>query len=452
MQRKEFKEIHQTQEAIAKQPDKTAFTTVGFEFDYLKLAKDDPLAKLAHYTVAKSSYTLNGLSYLLETDAGNILEFVTPPYYVKRGGAGAKEEMILPGRQQILLLRQEIYDNLKHAIEGRETLGDLIAYLNADGLGMQLTGEAVEAHHMMGPQSPTEGFTKEDLLKKKVARNTTGGFERPQISMMVDFEGLMRIYQPKGRKLRKALDAKRRLYNVIGLNKGPGPSGPQAPRKKVPFILNLLEKTIEDHLAVQSLALLRDMQSKYFTGQQVDSKRFRFHAHLSSLVKDRANIWIRSDMLTIIHNELNPQERQEVYKEIKKTVTPAWIEKAMTRLLGAMRREGLHRDQVESYTAFLKDRLDGHLAKIVDPKYAKIQQYGVKDINEHDDEVLGIRQDTFIDPETLERIRKNMGFPRKLYVVEMRNPEDVTRLPDDQGEPKPRIRAETTTREWLGLQ
>jgi hypothetical protein len=58
------------------------FITTGLEYDIGETSKDNPLQGIAHLELMKGN---NGfpLPYILETDAGNTLELVTPPYLLE---------------------------------------------------------------------------------------------------------------------------------------------------------------------------------------------------------------------------------------------------------------------------------------------------------------------------------------------------------------------------------
>lgn len=431
-------EIHAEQAEINKLTSKEEFTTVGFEFDYLKLEPDDLLSNLAHYTIAKSKTEINGLPYLLETDAGNILELVTPPFYVPRAGDVTQDTFVLPDKSSTENLRSNISEGLKKLPKSKNTIAGVIEFLNLIGIDLELTEEAIKAHNMMNINSPK---VIEGIAQKKVSINdkNVGKF---QVSMMIDLIGMNYLYESGGRKLGKNLEEKRAIFDKIKL------SSEIKMEDKPSFLLKLLTKTVEDYLAVHSLFALKLKQEAFFDSKPVDKDRFKFHAHLSSIVKDRANLWLRYDIISMIHNELNTEEREELYSRIVALIGEKWQEDTIEQLEKETEVKKDHRDH---YAAFLSTDLIGHLNKIKDNNYVFPESYSVKNINEHDKEILGVRQDTFIGSGVLENLKGDMKSTNNLYVVEMRKSSDTSNLPNTMKKKQKGVTV-VNANDWFGLE
>jgi hypothetical protein len=58
-------------------------TTVGFEFEFATMSGANPFSGASHVEISKSGEKINGLPFLLETDASDALELVTPPLWIE---------------------------------------------------------------------------------------------------------------------------------------------------------------------------------------------------------------------------------------------------------------------------------------------------------------------------------------------------------------------------------
>ena len=82
--------LHGQQNNRYKEAHKVGYTTVGFEVDLLTTNSGNPLQGMSHLVVGKSGppFENQPLGYQLETDAGNILELVSPPYLIQKDHRG----------------------------------------------------------------------------------------------------------------------------------------------------------------------------------------------------------------------------------------------------------------------------------------------------------------------------------------------------------------------------
>lgn len=172
-----FVEDQELRQHLAKEnPEDYAgkYTTVGFEHEFAQMTSG-PLRGVSHLEVAKSKSKMpvTGLPFILETDASNALELVSPPFLVET----ISKDMPVPEPDDI----EYIDTMMKSALEGytrsSSNLSDLLGQFKAGAdLDFELEDVRVKRENMT-PNTPDEIYKGIIKDKTKVDKGTLLGIQ-----------------------------------------------------------------------------------------------------------------------------------------------------------------------------------------------------------------------------------------------------------------------------------
>ena len=436
--------------SYGKEKNAGIFTTVGFEWDIAKLKDDDSsnpniLEGLSHVELAESDFEWNALPYFLETDAGNVLEFVTPPFYVRTRGPGST----LPISSDLLEIINATRQALGEIVQADLPLGKLIVSdwrkFNIGGwvprdLSKEISsknwswrakdGDTIDT--ALGSPSDLTGPTGNIEIEKSMVDQS------PQINIAVDAETFEYVQAPESRLGSK--DENVLLFNNI-LKKidrflfGPFDSAiaeADGGKGNVRRFFGRFAQVLAQQAAVQATLDTAKLQETGFGGDEISTKEMKAASGKSSFIKDIYNVWLKTDLLTFgfgmsskewlaIHDIVTSIYGKQFKRfKLKSSRTPSQDEggEEVEALMAGVFKKLLSVTSVmaKAYEtkkgSGLRSVLGTELTKIGDTKVG---------FNEHNPNILGVRQDTFIKPTTMWELSKRLNFSSMLHVMETRN-------------------------------
>ncbi|MCB0827102.1 MAG: hypothetical protein KDC26_13035, partial [Armatimonadetes bacterium] len=185
------KQQEKLQTAVKKNPERyeNQYTTAGFEHEFAQMVDDkknpSPLAGVSHAEVAHSQNKMpyTGMSFILETDASNALELVSPPFLVKTMSGRP-----VPEPDEVQEIDEIFKERLGTLASQGPTMNSLISSLKSDGIRFKLKKIKV------GSESMTPKTTKlRSWWNNKVKKNELGNIKLKPIekSSGVTAEGIL---------------------------------------------------------------------------------------------------------------------------------------------------------------------------------------------------------------------------------------------------------------------
>ncbi len=114
--------------------EREGHTTVGFEFEFAKMTDAGPLHGRTHVEIGESSrMDRPPLPFVLETDAGDALELVTPPFWLPTFG-----DRLLPRADAVDGVIGLFQRTLGRLVDGEPTIGQVVTSLRSNGIDMAL--------------------------------------------------------------------------------------------------------------------------------------------------------------------------------------------------------------------------------------------------------------------------------------------------------------------------
>ncbi len=445
------------------------YTTVGFEIDLFETAANNPLQGITHLVLAKSSgKCFLDMPYLLETDAGNTLELVTPPYLIKTDGNGVLD------KEDLKDVMKDLYSGYSGiSIPKGSTLSTAIEAANSK-FNIDLAPMLIEKAN-----KPTSEMSKEEKEQHDENRKTKAVMDETSMSNKVNFKEHKKLFTPqnkdnqdKQQKLiiingKKDFEPQVNIFttidNFLKLDEAI-PSRLEAKEKEPDYegsideddILKIKNKFIAGiHLSLKDKkfnsiinklnevliiqepkrdALLKqiELQKKLFKDPQnlksTDKSDFENASGDASFVKDMGGIWLKTDIFMFIWKVLND-------KEDVANVAIA-IEKSMKAL---KIKETKKFDKGNSGWEERLIRLAKKLKAFTKAKSKKDDPLGFIDMNNEDDQssntdtfslsdkVLGIRHDTMLQEKLVSATTKKLLKKGLIYnkeekvLVEVRN-------------------------------
>jgi hypothetical protein len=438
------------------------FTSVGFEWDIatLKGAEDkpNPLLGISHLELAESSHAVHGLHFLLETDAGRVLEFITPPFLVRTRAKGDSLPLLADLEEIIAAMRQEVAglvnedQSLSGLIRSDWKAFGIVRWRPkpmADNLDWRNWSTSAKS----GEKMRTGEEVKEMLRQPRALDSIVVGevlSEPPQINIAVAPEQFAEAkVGSEGRRPDLVQDFLGLGKNLANYLFNPSPlakvrlAGNASAR--LSLLLDQLKDVLVQQLAVPSIAALAELQDQGFKGEKVNEVHFEAHANRGSFVKDIFAVWLKTDLFTFAYSVLEPGDWLPLTQVVDHLMTRMVKERGQIlpkgkegdAVFGGMKKllEGLktqagivakkHRENEEGGAKaadLAKWREDsrkgmdalflGELKKIAEARPKLFEQSA---------KILGVRQDTFISPVVMLEWARKLGFAKILHVMEVRN-------------------------------
>jgi hypothetical protein len=172
---------------------KDKYTTVGFEHEFAQM-NDGRLQGVSHVEIAESKEKMpyTGLPFVLETDAQNALELVTPPFLLK-----TLEGRPLPLPDEVEEIDDLFRKWLGDLAEKKPKLGDLVKLMKTDGINFGLKDIEVKSENMTPKTKNTvykkflenkSKFSKAELQDIALGPITKGGGITTHVNFATDLE------------------------------------------------------------------------------------------------------------------------------------------------------------------------------------------------------------------------------------------------------------------------
>ena len=420
-------------ETVLGRSELESYTTVGFEWDIAKTAEhsdDTPniLQGLTHLELAASSVNWNGLPYVLETDAGNTLEFVTPPFFIHTRGPGST----LPDPGDLDDVIGSTREALTPIVQADETLGALMENAGWAGFEIGNWGEQdlAVSWRNWSPRAQDKGTIAQHLPNWRAVRIAAVTVAAdPQINIAAtarDYDAMRNGGESRfgGKKEDVLVSEFNRLSTVFqtmvsnhAIKKVmPDIDRDQADRFRI--AMAQLAAVLAQQSAIPSIRRTAELQkAAYDHGQPVVA--FDKAAGPASYVKDNEMVWLKTDLFTFFSSVLVSDDwgpMHLVLVEIEKKLPKADIGGKIDRLplINVVKSLAKH---AESMAANRDTVARGNYIR---DQFEAIGK-SLPEFNDHRDAILGVRQDTFLKPLTMVKLSKKLGMKKLLSVVEVRN-------------------------------
>lgn len=449
MQRKLYKDPHNAKELIEKQESlqyntepgkikneliantgKSNFTTMGFEHEFAQISNESHiLQNVTHVELAESKnvFPFTGLRFTLETDAANAIELVSPPFIIESLKGAPIPNFVDVGKADGYMTTA-----LSNVANNGRTIEGMIRELKTE-MGIEFDPNEVEAK--ICPSNMNTGVnykelekspkthdrkrtvSKEKILMLEVKKSEKGG----GISTQANFETNAETYHlakvalspfnTKFTQLFKNIETE--IYNAFSRSI----NGEDSPNLNL--FLWEMAKNLSQLLAVPSLIKLNTLKEKLFDLEATENiDIFRFHRLLSSYAKDTDGVWIKDRILSF--------SRIITGEEIVRA--QAICNGAITNIITALNgnfTEGFKEYEQTIITqnlAYMKTtigtEIDSICTDIGSLQDTKGDSYQAPGFGEHNPQLHGLRQDTFISPD---KIKPLPGFEgQALHVIEVR--------------------------------
>lgn len=440
---------------VAEQEDKqadmeqndSAFTTVGFEHEFAQTEEKSLLQGISHLELAKSRrFPYTNLPFILETDAANAIELVSPPFLIKTLG-----KTMIPDPVDLEKVDNMIRSELTE-LGGQETMGDMLDGFEALDLDFKaienLTIESKNVSHKSGVKDYTDKanskleFSKLRDIPIKVSEK--GGGITSQINFATNAATFAKMQEINKEK---ALNPQERevgfnpkaifttlQQQILGYANAVIPR----PSPNLSIFLNHMALTLSSQFATPAIEAVRTTQEEIYGGLNISSEpnkekfaKFRFSANLSSAVKDVHGAWIKDSLMNIGLGILNKED----WDAVKLLVSNGGFKAQIQELsLPAFKNINGFEKDLPAGNRLIGDMLTSakgeiiSALKIIEAEIAMVEKDGrpsdslaivpVKPVGfmGHNKWMIGPRQDTYIDP----RKAQLPDVKERLQVVETR--------------------------------
>lgn len=412
------------------------YTTVGFEFDFVETEKGNPLEGIAHLEFAKSQEKQLALPYLLETDAGNVIELVTPPFFVETVKVGTP----VPSKSGVKEIIDAVHGELKE-IKDIKTLGELIAS-NRWQTGFGVHWDLPEGNIGVQPRNwswRTSGtghkdLTMNDLLAIGIKIDPK---VMPQINIATSAAAYDWAYDEKGSRVPKQPAVKElntltsRLTNAM-TDWQPQTSG--GTMFKTQFI-----RVLAQQIVVPAIKRLAQIQAKGFNSgtkslKQEELNEASVAADLASFIKDVSNIWLKDDVISYGLGIMTRDDWDDAAQALIALMKKQGFKQSVTNLL----------DDAETVWPLMEGLINSTIARILDEfipemdydrrqqpltSWLTIDESNWPKLHQHRTDIPGVRQDTFIKSTGLRNVTEFLGFDNtRLHVIEVRDTQSAMKL------------------------
>ncbi|UTW60857.1 hypothetical protein KFE98_12570 [bacterium SCSIO 12741] len=430
------------------------FTTAGYEHEFAQM-RDGPLRGVSHLELAEFSpaMPLTGIKFILETDAANALELVSPPFIVAS----------LPGKPVPLsgpvveidkLLTQSLDASKKALKIGVRTsynpfntttfsasMKDFIARVGAD-LGIKPHMKDVmplETHHYSHitdvdkfPQSQVDKATVNNIQVEQI---TKGGYgvTSSQLNFATDAQSIVdmdRIHgynnhpfqDPMASKVLVEIDMHlKQLFVAPSYESSEMKSFGVLFRRK---LSGLMAEFSHDYALAKQRATKTYAQSQRNSNSVhpiTDKNEFIMHANFSSYVKDVTGTWAKDHLASLAEGMLKGGDWVALWALVNR------VEKMNiplpSNLANPQSSEGKFvkakwkdyetkvKQSLASFKLFVDKKVKGQRTTEQD-RYVKKEMHETSNLN------IGARPDTYLDPQKVQMGQVWKG--KRLHVAEIR--------------------------------
>ncbi|HET6765148.1 MAG TPA: hypothetical protein VFH27_15790, partial [Longimicrobiaceae bacterium] len=404
---------------ISEDPESFRFliTTVGFEHEFAQMS-EGPLRGVTHLELARSSDTmaLTGLPWVLETDASNALELVSPPLALPAVGGrplphpGKVDAVDTMLRKELKALVASLQPSLFQFFGKPGTLPELLKAFRAAGLPLH----ALQKIHI-GRENLTLGTDLSSLGNESMtgrlgevtvvpSTKHDNGIDT-QVNVATDLDTATRLDE-LGMGTGSSQTQQLRHVQAELAKKLPTPQEASPALKR--FYPVMLRKLAGLFAVASEEAIRKWQQARYQAhldgkgGEPADTDEYRFEQHslMSSLVKDVSAVWVKDHLISLAAGVLDETDIRVLHKDLAgktdlrlKLGDPNGPRDGIQGLRNAV--GGAFDDRLEWTVAEFVKLLDGGTSLLrSDPDASP----GVG-FMEHDPGFIGARQDTYLRPD-----------------------------------------------------
>ncbi|MCG8424312.1 MAG: hypothetical protein MJE77_40990 [Proteobacteria bacterium] len=468
---KEFLEDQgKLQNEVKKDPATTPYqyTTVGFEHEFAQMT-DGPLRGIDHLEVARSfeRMPLTELPFVLETDASDALELVSPPFLMETPSSGRLTPKSwrkpIPLAADVKKVDDLIRTDLSK-VSQENTIVDLVgALLQESGITFPLAAVEVEPFQISPAGRTAYGQANKDINAGTVAGipirpSQKGGGITTQINFATDAATADRL-QEESRKdpnLVPDSDIGRAILAVEdGIRALLLAAAGRRPSTRLKIFLNALSRTLSGQTAVPYMRFFHDRQVQAFAASETmegpepdlfDVNRPSYFTRIfaltltesvSSRVKDTSGIWVKDAVLNIGLGVLTRAEWITVRDIVTDHQTAGSIENLtatdVSKHMPADFRDPIVqaiRQATRAALVRVQTVIDNQILHGTDDNTSKADfAHHTKDLDlgpgrnrgefaEHNPDFIGPRQDTYIA--SADAQRPGIWENKRLHVVETR--------------------------------
>jgi len=412
------------------------YTTVGFEHEFAQMT-DGPLVGLTHLVIAKSRehMSLTDLPFVLETDAADALELVSPPFLVE-----TLRFRPIPHPEDIAAINQLITTTLVALTAPRPSIEEFTNAMASNGVTFPLGNVAVSWENLSDESEPTgrrsRAKTRDSIAGAHLKPSEKAGpgavsaqanfatdavtfdlmqqtveVANPPLNYRNSYVGGLDFLQ---RKLRRKLqDAATRHSRSVD------------PGSNLQTFLNLTARTLAGLMSVYSIEAQRKAKKRAFKRaenvQLPDEARGR-----ASAVKDVHDVWIKDSIMSIGFGLLTSSD----WGIVRAIVSDHELASALADVneLPAVFQSNQYEADRRRYLQLVPKAFDRIRKQI---KSVRLDQRGerheqpVLGISEqpeflsHDRKLIGARQDTYLPADKVQL--PGLWRDRRLHVVETRH-------------------------------
>jgi hypothetical protein len=477
-----------SQAKVKENPDRyrSMLTTVGFEHEFADM-KDSPLSGVSHIEVAESTEGMpfTGIKFLVETDASDALELVSPPFLfpTTKGSTVPKSDVVecadklmKSSLYQILTERYSklLPDNYLNRKYINQTLEQLLIKLSTTtGFTFRLKenieikpeylSHKTKLNVLKDHVSPDEDdgnklIVKPDSLKNiSVGKSDKGEDESYSISSQVNFATDMamagRLQQTGADHGDAAIRSDTIVYKRI--NEGlrahiPQPAAGSAGLASfypllIARLAGLFSVYSQEQVRTVQAALHQDLVAKATPGAgdrnlglptPAKRKEFSVHASMMSFVKDMTPAWIKDHVLSLAKGMLTPGDYPKLLASLKAANVSGFTLPA--NIDAYLQAEG-HTTTAAHWAAFIKELdlaiaiLKIQIQVLIIPRGSTVSMDSKPNVGlyEHSSAYIGARQDTYQDPEKIQMPGIHPG--KRLHVTEIRRGNPADKLKELEG-------------------
>ena len=447
------------------------FTTVGFEFEFAQSEKGGPLSGVSHLELARTDQLMpiTKLPFLIETDASNAIELVTPPFLfpVENGNP-------LPDGDEIEAVDKMFKDGLSNAPSPQNKKGALLARVDAkqtfsgminaiekligikfifnekieilfENLSPNIVPDALRG--ILEQRADEKGLVvdKRKLEEIKVKEIVKGGKGvSSHVNVALDFASYAKILELQ--QSRSPIEKGVPLFSDLKLYLMGCFEQTVFPANLGSFVRLIVEKLIGLPSVFYQLKL-REMQRiwmqqlKESSEVKIDKQDYYAPATMSSKVKDSGSVWAKDHLLSLLQHALGTIEDAEqrvevraqladVLKSGKKKIELAKIKEILSQLLVVGYQSPpwntLRLDDLDGLMTDFEQRLNNSLDTLIGAleSDAFIASQPSRELYGHsDDRIIGAREDTYLDSQA---VNKPSFFGDRLFVAEFRTQDAPT--------------------------
>ena len=426
---------------------KDNYTTVGYEHEFAQLNERTGLTGYSHQEIARTERTwpIKNQPFLIETDAANVLELVSPPFLIE-----TNEERPVPLAEDV----QKVDDFTKVFLSQMQnmTIDDMLSIFQKIALNFKL--DPIVLHILSwtpgAERDPRTELSAEEVSGYRIKESTKGGIGvSSQWNIAMDAESIEAMQQGKPRvKNQEELSAHKeiesRLFNLaqhllvneeteskLGLfhrqfarslaGIAYVPYIKEQKRRKEAANPEPVPATREPELGPQQAVTAEPVPGTMAAESDRDVRG------KSSKLKDMNNVWLKEDLVTYAMKVLTPRDWAAIsgacLNAVHDAITVAIIPDTM----------GVPVDKYGEVVDLLKRSVTTLNEKAHAISHGAEMAWEFPDSRaeflDHNDNVAGARQDTFLPGDAARLPGRWRDTP--LHVVEVREPsEDNFRLLD----------------------